>query len=174
MNLKFDMGEGWRSAFKRSMWISVVFFEIGSIFLSIQISDLFVASRLIDRDTKAVIIVLGIIIGTILNEMFHALWGCIAYMFDDLARSRAANERIAELLEIQEKRIAEQEKEHAPKDTYIAVSRHTNGSERILSVSERIAQNEKEGSAPAVWNCPECGRSNPITAAICKDCGHYK
>ncbi|MGN1423674.1 MAG: hypothetical protein ACI4XA_09880 [Oscillospiraceae bacterium] len=174
MDLKWDMGEGWRSAFKRSMWISVVVFEVVSILLSIQISDLLAAFNPSYRESKAVFIVLGIIFGTIINEMFHALWGCIAYMFDDLARSRAANERIAELLEIQEKRISEKEAENAPKDTYIGVSRQSKEKGRILSVSERIARNEKEGSAPAGWNCPECGRLNPITAAMCKDCGHYK
>lgn len=174
MKIDLGMGDSWRVTFKRSMWVSVVLFEIAAIVLSIWFSNIAAAWHWVSGDGKAVFVVIGIIIGTILNEMVHALWACAAYMFEDIARNRAASERIAELLEIQENRLSGEEPGKASAVANRVAVKQTSNSGRIRSVSERIAQNDKSDNAPAEWACPECGRLNPMTASFCKDCGRYK
>ncbi len=199
--MKIDLGDGWRVTFKRSMWGSVVLFEIAAIVLSISFSDGVAARFGVSEDGKVVFVVIGIIIGTILNEMVHALWACAAYMFEDIARNREASERIAELLEIQENRLSGEESVESPaaaseriaelleiqenrlsgEDSVespavvnIPAVKQTSDADRIRSVSERIAQNDKADSAPAEWECPKCGRINPMSVSYCKHCGRYK
>lgn len=194
---KFDLGMGdhWRTFFKRMMWFSVVIFEIGVIILSILLSqgggkseesrlateeNIWMHQGAVVKDVESEesgvvtegertgVLVIGIIIGTVLNECFHSLWACLVYMFDDIARNRVSNERILELLEKQYSRQV------------VASSGYSDGSEKkILSVTQRIAVNHNPESAPKElecpeWKCPECGRMNPIIASFCKDCGHYK
>ncbi len=172
--MKIDLGDGWRVTFKRSMWGSVVLFEIAAIVLSISFSDGVAARFGVSEDGKVVFVVIGIIIGTILNEMVHALWACAAYMFEDIARNREASERIAELLEIQENRLSGEESVESPAVVNIPAVKQTSDADRIRSVSERIAQNDKADSAPAEWECPKCGRINPMSVSYCKHCGRYK
>lgn len=174
MKIDLGMGDSWRVTFKRSMWVSVIVFEIVAIILTVWLSKLMVQWEWIPSDGGSVIVVIGLIVGTILNETIHALWACAAYMFEDIARNRAANERIAELLEIQEKRISGESDKESPAVVNRPAVKQTSGAGRIRSVSERIAQNDKPNSAPAEWECPECGRINPMTSSFCKDCGRYK
>ena len=174
MKIDWGMGDSWRVTFKRSMWVSVIVFEIVAIILTVWLSKKMVQWGWIPSDGGSVIVVIGLIVGTIMNETIHALWACAAYMFEDIARNRAANERIAELLEMQENRISGEETGNAPAKVNIPSVKQTSDSGRIRSVSERIAQNGKNNSAPAEWECPECGRINPTTTSFCKDCGHYK
>lgn len=174
MKIDLGMGDSWRVTFKRSMWVSVIVFEIVAIILTVWLSKLMVQWEWIPSDGGSVIVVIGLIVGTIMNETIHALWACAAYMFEDIARNRAANERIAELLEIQEKRISGEADNESSDVVNRPAVKQTSDTSRIRSVSERIAQNDKSNSAPAEWECPECGRINPLTASFCKDCGRYK
>ena len=165
--IDLGMGDTWRTVFKRTMWFSVVIFEIVMIILSNLLSNLTVMLRLVTERQSTVVLVIGIILGTVLNECFHSLWACLAYMFDDIARNRASNEYILELLE----------KQYSPEDDsqVAAPSGYSDGSEKkILSVTQRIAVNQNSENTPKEWECPECGRMNPMTASFCKDCGRYK
>ena len=171
MKKLFEMGDSWRVAFKRTMWISVVVFEILGIVVSVWVKNNFIK--------EDAFLVLAIILVTFLNETIHSLWACAAYMFEDIARNREASERIAQLLEIQEKRLSGEESEEVPALARVpsvssVSSVSSSGNSRILSVSERIAKNENGESAPAQWECRECGTMNPMTASFCKDCGKYK
>lgn len=174
MNIDWGMGDSWRVTFKRSMWVSIIVFEIVAIILTVWLSKKMVQWEWIPSDGGSVIIVIGLIVGTILNETIHALWACAAYMFEDIARTRAANERIAELFEIQEKRISGESDKESPAVVNRPAVKQTSDAGRIRSVSERIAQNGKNDNTPAEWECPECGRINPMTSSFCKDCGRYK
>lgn len=165
--IDLGMGDTWRTVFKRTMWFSVVIFEIVMIILSNLLSNLGVTLRLVTERQSTVVLVIGIILGTVLNECFHSLWACLAYMFDDIARNRASNERILELLE----------KQYSPEDdSQVAASSgySDNSEKKILSVTQRIAVNHNSENTPKEWECPECGRMNPMTASFCKDCGRYK
>lgn len=164
--IDLGMGDTWRTVFKRTMWFSVVIFEIVMIILSNLLSNLTVMLRLVTERESTVVLVIGIILGTVLNECFHSLWACLAYMFDDIARNRASNERILELLEKQYP--------YDDDNQVAALSGYSDGSEKkIQSAAQRIVNHSAE-NAPKEWECTECGCINPTTASFCKDCGHYK
>ena len=166
--LDLSMGETWRAIFKRTIWVSVVIFEIVMIILANWLSNIMVLWRWITEDQSAVVLVGGIILGTILNEGIHSLWACLSYMFEDIAESRASNSQILELLKKQNFSEEDETVITAP-----TVYSDDKGS-KIRSVSQRITENESSKNVPSQWECPECGRMNPMTASFCKDCGHYK
>ena len=56
-----------------------------------------------------------------------------------------------------------------------APSGYSDGNEKkTLSMTQQMAVNHNSENAPKEWECPECGRMNPMTASFCKDCGRYK
>lgn len=68
---------------------------------------------------------------------------------------------------------------------------HLENQETIISNQERIYQKLNQDASNSVktsvltgspiphnsgnsWQCPKCGKTNPITQRICKDCGYNK
>ncbi|MGN0651128.1 MAG: hypothetical protein ACI4KM_11875 [Oscillospiraceae bacterium] len=186
MSDKFGFGDSWRVTFRRSMWVSFIVFEIVTIILSSWLSDIAVNLDLMKSDESFVIVIIGIIAGTVLNEAVHSLWACTAYMFEDIARTRKVNEQIMELLEQQNNQQSYEKsgiKDDAPvgtlslhKDTPSPAKRTSSSNasiERMRLISERTAENQSR-EHQKLWVCPECGTANPTTSSFCKDCGHYK
>ncbi|MDY4587627.1 MAG: zinc ribbon domain-containing protein [Oscillospiraceae bacterium] len=168
MKDRFYMGDSWRSTFKNTMWVSVVVFEVLLIILLVSFSRDIAYNWFHEPRLRSVIIVVGIIVLTLLNEIIHSAWACIAYMFEDIARGRKANEEMLELLKQQNQEKTENAEEQNKPIVY-AVS--TGENKKVYRpVSERV----KEPSVSDKWECPECGFMNPMASAFCKDCGHYK
>ena len=158
----FNFGDTWRVTFKRSMWVSLVIFEILAFILSSWLGDIAVMFGLATPDSSSVIVVIGVIAGTMLNEAVHSLWACAAYMFEDIAQTRKLNEYIAELLEQQEKqrtdekfRIVDDDDDepvervlsrHNDTPSYAKQSSSKSSAyiERMRLISERMSENQNE------------------------------
>ena len=166
---KIEMGDSWRSTFKNTMWVSVVIFEVVMIIFVVTFSVPLARSMFHDVGAQPVVIVLGIILVTLLNEIIHSAWACIAYMFDDIARSRRANEELLEY--VMKLNGDEKEKEQGLLGTLISALRTDNGEEP----QKRIRPIEERSSVAAErWACKKCGCINSVTSSFCKDCGEYK
>lgn len=152
-------GDEIRGIFKSAMWVSLILFEIIVIVLSNNLSDLM-------RGHEAAVLVLGIIIGTVLNGIIHLFWACLSEMFEDIAYNAAVNEKILSALERQRMESAGDETHGKPN------VQPTYGEKRIRSISERMS--ESDSPEKKTWTCPACGTVNPSNTTFCKDCGRYK
>lgn len=168
MKDRFYMGDSWRATFKNTMWVSVVLFEALLIFLVVISGDGMSRTFFHTTEYSPVIIVIGIILVTLLNEIIHSAWACIAYMFEDIARGRKANEEMLELLKQQNQDKTENAEGQNKPVFYAAIA----GEEQ--KVYRPISERAKEPSVSDKWRCPECGCMNLMSSAFCKDCGHYK
>lgn len=52
--------------------------------------------------------------------------------------------------------------------------------EALNKIAKSLSSSQSPSSAPIVrnsgntWNCPKCGKSNPSSSRVCKDCGYEK
>lgn len=50
----------------------------------------------------------------------------------------------------------------------------TNGSSDTVSNAKRTANPPPVHNSGDSWTCPECGKTNPNSQRVCKDCGYNK
>lgn len=170
MKYESTTGATWRNIFRKMLWVSVVCFEIIGIIIGLSLGNDLSAKLNIPSDSGMVVIILIIITVTVMNSAIHSIWGCVAYMFDDIAANRAATIAILERLE---------QMENGEKTG--SVTNHTSSNNSTTQsyhktprpLSERMAQ-QKPAAPQETWVCRECGRINPSIANFCKDCGKYK
>jgi|GEM_PF-3431466 len=83
----FNAGILWRAVFKKLLWLSVIIFE-GIVILIANLSQNIPARFFGYYDVYTFVMVMIIIVGTIINLIVHCIWGCIAYMFEDIAETK--------------------------------------------------------------------------------------
>ena len=177
MKFELNWGDSWRGTFKKLVWFSVIVFEGATILLSILISNLLGFFKFFaDSDSQTLLIVIFIVLGTALNFIVHSLWGCLAYMFEDIARTRAVTCALAEYTLEKDKLLhpevvaALDDKATTAKPTPTSNSAAENKVYR--SVADRSASDNQK--PPETWVCSDCGALNSTTTTFCKDCGKYK
>lgn len=175
MKFEFNWGDSWRGTFKKLLWFSVIVFEGATILLSILISNLLgFFNFFADSDSQTLLILIFIVVGTALNFIVHSLWGCLAYMFEDIARTRAVTCALAEYIVEKDKllhpEVVETLDGKAPKKG----GTNSSAPERKVyrSVADRTASDNKKPQE--TWVCSDCGALNASTTTFCKDCGKYK
>lgn len=176
MKFELNWGDSWRATFKKLLWFSVIVFEGATILLSILISNLLGFFKFFsDSDSQTLLIVIFIVVGTAFNFIVHSLWGCLAYMFEDIARTRAVTCALAEYT-IEKDKLLHPEVVDAldGKATPKSTLKSNSAAEKKVyrSVADRSASDNKKPQE--TWECPECGTLNPTTSTFCKDCGNYK
>lgn len=172
MKFDFDWGEIWRSTFKKLLWLSFSAIEITAIVLivsCIQGLDQFSGGM------RTFLIIIVILLATVLNVIMHCIWGCIAYLFDDMARSRRILSTIAEYMVKRDERL------HPDLGDIIVNMADGNDKKTAAAPSapskvyRSIAERGREDAPVAeTWICPDCGTTNSSTSSFCKDCGKYK
>lgn len=170
MKFEHNWGDSWRGTFKKLLWFSVITFEITAVVLI----WLVVTSLMPQKEAHVFFIIVFSLVATLLNTVIHCIWGCVAYMFEDIARTRevacAMVEYTIEKDKLLHPEIAEILNGKTPK------KESTNGSapERKVyrSVADRSAPDSKKPQE--TWVCSDCGALNTSTTTFCKDCGKYK
>lgn len=166
MKYESTIGATWRSIFRKMLWVSVIFVEIVAVLVAFKAAEENGQHGNADMGSFYGVLILG----TVLNGIIHSVWGCIAYMFDDIAANRAATLAILEKLEQMEKSEKADSAKSRPTHSYSAAPYLP---KKPRTIAERMQENEK-APAPETWICNDCGTTNLSIADFCKDCGKYK
>ncbi len=171
MKFEHNWGDSWRGTFKKLLWFSVIAFEVTAVVLI----WLVVTSLMPQKEAHAFFIIAFSLVATLLNTVIHCVWGCIVYMFEDIARTREVTCAMAEYTIEKDKLLHPEvidtlDDKEPPKST----SARSNAEEKKVyrSVADRSASDSKKPQE--TWVCSDCGALNSSTTTFCKDCGKYK
>ena len=171
MKIEHNWGDSWRGTFKKLLWFSVITFEITAVGLIWFV----IASFMPQKEAHAFFIIAFSLVATLLNAIIHCVWGCVVYMFEDIARTRAVTCAMAEYT-IERDRLLHPEIVDALNDKVTPksalASNSASGKKVYRSVADRIVSDNKKPQE--TWECSDCGALNASTTTFCKDCGKYK
>ncbi len=170
MKFELNWGDSWRGTFKKLLWFSVITFEITAVVLI----WLVVTSLMPQKEAHAFFIIVFSLVATLLNAVIHCVWGCVAYMFEDIARTRAVTCAMAEYIVEKDKLLHPEVVEILDGKTPKKESTNNSAPERKVyrSVADRSTSDNIKPQE--TWVCSDCGALNASTTTFCKDCGKYK
>lgn len=169
MKFEHNWGDSWRGTFKKLLWFSVITFELTAVVLI----WLVVTSLMPQKEAHVFFIIVFSLVATLLNAVIHCVWGCIAYMFEDIARTRAVTCAMAEYI-VEKDKLLHPEIVDALDDKANPNSASNSAADKKVyrSIADRSASDSKKPQE--TWVCSDCGALNASTTTFCKDCGKYK